>query len=75
VQGELVRRAKAGDQAAFETLVPPEFERLYGLAGLLLSDRSRAEDAVQEALLRAWRDLCRACATPTSSSPGCGGWW
>lgn len=57
VQEELVRRARDGDHGAFESLVRPEIERLYGLAGLLLSDRSRAEDAVQEALLKAWRDL------------------
>ncbi len=57
LQEELVRRAADGDHGAFEALVRPEFDRLYGLAGLLLSDRTRAEDAVQEALLRAWRDL------------------
>lgn len=50
-------RAKNGDRGAFESLVRPEIERLYGLAGLLVGDRSRAEDAVQEGLLRAWRDL------------------
>jgi RNA polymerase sigma-70 factor, ECF subfamily len=57
LQEELVRRAQTGDHDAFESLVRPEIDRLYGLAGLLLSDRSRAEDAVQEALIRAWRDL------------------
>ena len=50
-------RAKNGDHEAFDALVRPEIDRLYGLAGLLLSDRSRAEDAVQEGLLRAWKDL------------------
>jgi len=54
---ELVARARNGNHDAFEALVRPEIDRLYGLAGLLLRDRSRAEDAVQEALLRAWRDL------------------
>jgi RNA polymerase sigma-70 factor (ECF subfamily) len=57
LQEELVRRAKNGEHDAFESLVRPQIERLYGLAGLLLSDRGRAEDAVQEALLKAWRDL------------------
>jgi RNA polymerase sigma-70 factor (ECF subfamily) len=57
LQDELVRRAQGGDHGAFESLVRPQVDRLYGLAGLLLPDRSRAEDAVQEALLRAWRDL------------------
>jgi RNA polymerase sigma factor (sigma-70 family) len=59
LQDELVRRARDGDHAAFESLVRPEIERLYGLAGLLLTDRARAEDAVQDALLEAWRDLPR----------------
>lgn len=66
---ELVRRAKTGDHDAFESLVRPEIDRLYGLAGLLLSDRARAEDAVQEALLRAWRDL------PTLREAGRFGAW
>ncbi len=57
MQDELVRRAMDGDHDAFSALVRPEVDRLYGLAGLLLRDRARAEDAVQEALLRAWRDL------------------
>jgi RNA polymerase sigma-70 factor (ECF subfamily) len=30
---------------------------MYGLAGLLVGDHAIAEDAVQEALLRAWRNL------------------
>ncbi|MGH2380231.1 MAG: RNA polymerase sigma factor, partial [Candidatus Limnocylindria bacterium] len=59
LQDELVRQARNGDHDAFASLVRPEIDRLYGLAGLLLSDRTRAEDAVQEALLRAWRDLPR----------------
>ena len=64
-----MRRAKNGDHDAFESLVRPEFDRLYGLAGLLLSDRTRAEDAVQEALLKAWRDL------PTLRDPDRFGAW
>ncbi len=55
----LVERARAGDHDAFSRVVTPILDRLYGLAGLLLGDRGRAEDAVQEALLRAWRDLPR----------------
>jgi RNA polymerase sigma-70 factor (ECF subfamily) len=34
-----------------------ELDRAYRLAGLILGDRSDAEDATQEALLRAWRSL------------------
>lgn len=54
---ELVRRAKGGDHDAFTMIVDPQIDRFYGLAGLILRDRSQAEDAVQDALLRAWRDL------------------
>ena len=56
---DLVARAQHGDHEAFASLVRPHVERLHGLAGLLLRDATRAEDALQEALLRAWRDLPR----------------
>lgn len=56
---ELVRRAQDGDHEAFASLIRPQFDRLHGLAALLLRDPARAEDALQEALLRAWRDLPR----------------
>lgn len=56
---DLVERARAGDHDAFAALVTPEIGRLHGLAGLILRDPARAEDAVQEALLKAWRDLPR----------------
>ena len=59
MQTELVARAKRGDHDAFTSLVAPEIGRLHGLAGLILRDPTRAEDAVQEALLKAWRDLPR----------------
>lgn len=56
---DLVARAQQGDHDAFASLVRPHLDRLAGLAGLLLRDSARAEDALQEALLRAWRDLPR----------------
>ena len=59
VDRELVERAQQGDHDAFSALVRPEIPRLHGLAGLILRDPARAEDAVQEALLKAWRDLPR----------------
>ena len=34
-------------------------DRLYAIATLILRDRQRAEDAVQEALVHAWRELPR----------------
>ena len=45
---------------------------LYATATLVLHDRALAEDAVQEALIRAWRDTARDCATRrASAAPGC----
>lgn len=56
---EVIEGARAGDRQAFETLAASVIDRLYGAALLILHDRALAEDAVQEALLRAWRDLPR----------------
>src|SRR5215212_656618 len=54
---ELVEAAKAGDNDAFEVLVRQQVDRLYGAARLMLRDVDLAEDAVQQTLVRAWRDL------------------
>lgn len=53
----LVERAQHGDRDAFEALAVEAVDRLFSAAILILGDRSMAEDAVQEALLRAWRGL------------------
>jgi RNA polymerase sigma-70 factor (ECF subfamily) len=57
MQRELVDRAKRGDHDAFTRLVDGSVDRLYTLAYLILRDADRAQDAVQEALVSAWRDL------------------
>ena len=57
MQRELVERAQAGDHDAFSVLVRASFPRLYGVANLILRDSERAQDAVQEALVLAWRHL------------------
>ncbi len=54
---ELVDRAKGGDQDAFSRLVDGSVDRLCTVAYLILRDADRAQDAVQEALVSAWRDL------------------
>jgi RNA polymerase sigma-70 factor (ECF subfamily) len=59
MQRELVERAMHGDHDAFARLVAVAMGRLYGLAGLILRNPALAEDAVQNALVRAWRDLPR----------------
>ena len=54
---ELVERAQRGDHQAFEALANAAYHRLYAIARRILRDGYAAEDAVQECLVRAWRDL------------------
>jgi RNA polymerase sigma-70 factor (ECF subfamily) len=56
-QRGLVERARAGDHDAFTVLLDASIARLDTAARLILRDRELARDAVQEALIRAWRDL------------------
>ncbi|MGH2465638.1 MAG: RNA polymerase sigma factor [Candidatus Limnocylindrales bacterium] len=44
-------------EARFRSLVAGELDRAYRLAGLLMGNAADAEDATQEALLRAWSSL------------------
>jgi RNA polymerase sigma factor (sigma-70 family) len=57
VRRELVERARSGDRAAFATLAAESIARLFNIAQLMLRDRDLADDAVQETLVLAWRDL------------------
>jgi RNA polymerase sigma-70 factor (ECF subfamily) len=57
MQRELVRRAIDGDREAFADLVRSSASRQYALATLILRDGDRAQDAVQEALVSAWKGL------------------
>jgi RNA polymerase sigma-70 factor (ECF subfamily) len=57
MQRELVDRARSGDTDAFTDLARAAMDRLYAIAYLILRDGDRAQDAVQEALVSAWRDL------------------
>lgn len=54
---ELIRRAKSGDRFAFDQIVGPLIDQAFRLAFGMLHDREAAEDAAQEAALRAWRKL------------------
>ena len=56
-QRRYVERAARGDHDAFAALVDVAIPRLDAAARLILRDRELARDAVQEALIRAWRDL------------------
>jgi RNA polymerase sigma-70 factor (ECF subfamily) len=53
----LVRRAQAGDAEAFGALVTAHQQFVYNLAWRALGDAREAEDAAQEAMLRAWLAL------------------
>jgi RNA polymerase sigma-70 factor (ECF subfamily) len=56
-QRDRVEQAKRGDHEAFADLVDTRLARLDAAARLILRDPELARDAVQEALIRAWRDL------------------
>jgi RNA polymerase sigma-70 factor (ECF subfamily) len=56
-RSELVRRARDGDRDAYDILLTEVIDHLYRIARLILRDFDSAEDAVQEALVRCWRDL------------------
>jgi RNA polymerase sigma-70 factor, ECF subfamily len=57
VTTELVERAQRGDHEAFDALATAAYHRLYAIARRILRDGYAAEDVVQDALIRAWRDL------------------
>jgi RNA polymerase sigma-70 factor (ECF subfamily) len=56
-RSELVRLARDGDREAFDILLTSAIDNLYRIARLILRDFDTAEDAVQETLVRCWRDL------------------
>jgi RNA polymerase sigma-70 factor, ECF subfamily len=53
----LVERARSGDDVAFSDLVGQTGDRSFAVAYRILRDVERAQDAVQQAYLLAWRDL------------------
>jgi RNA polymerase sigma-70 factor (ECF subfamily) len=54
---ELVERARAGEEFAFRTIMERHNRRLYRVARSVLRDDIEAEDAVQEAYMRAFAAL------------------
>ena len=53
----LVRRAQTGDLTAFEALYRNHVGAVFAVCLRMLTDRSAAEDATQEAFARAWEKL------------------
>ena len=56
---ELVSHAQRGDGGAFAALVRPHEEIAFRLAYVITGSAAEAEDATQDALLKAWRALGR----------------
>jgi RNA polymerase sigma-70 factor (ECF subfamily) len=57
VDRELVIAAQRGDQVAFVDLLRGRVDRLFAIARRIIRPVDRAEDALQDALVIAWRDL------------------
>ena len=55
----LVRRAAAGEIAAFDTLLVARMDRCYRIAWSILANDADAADATQDAFVAAWRELPR----------------
>ena len=53
----LARLARSGDELAFDALVGPLIDPAFKFAVVFLHDPVEAEDAVQEACLKAWKNL------------------
>ena len=56
---DLVDLASHGDREAFGVLARVHGDRLYAIAHRILREVDRSEDAVQQALVIAWRELPR----------------
>ena len=53
----MIRKAAAGDRMAFRELVLENSHAMFRLAWRMTSDESAAEDVVQEAFIKAWRNI------------------
>lgn len=58
-EGELVARAKAGDERAFEMLVRMHAPRVFQIAGRFFRDAAQVEEAAQQVFVRAYFQLGR----------------
>jgi RNA polymerase sigma-70 factor (ECF subfamily) len=56
---ELIRRARDGDQGAFESLVAMHGDRVYGALRRFGLNAAEADEVAQEVFVRAWRGLAR----------------
>jgi RNA polymerase sigma-70 factor (ECF subfamily) len=57
IADDLVRRAQAGEEAAFEALYRAHAGRVFALCLRLSGDRTRAAELVQDVFVRCWEKL------------------
>lgn len=58
-EADLLDWARAGDEEAFRRLIEPQRDVLYSVCYRIVGNQADAQDAVQAALLSAWRNLDR----------------
>ena len=56
---EVYRAAIHGDREAFEMIIRTQSRPMFAIAYGILQNREEAEDAVQDALVKAWKSLWR----------------
>jgi RNA polymerase sigma-70 factor (ECF subfamily) len=66
---QVLSRALEGDSDSFTRLIEPLLDPAYRLAAVMLADRTSAEDAVQEAAVKAWRKLRQFRGDATALRP------
>src|SRR5438067_10766088 len=66
---QVLARAVEGDADSFSRLLEPLLDQAYRLAAVMLNDRSSAEDAVQEAAIKAWRKVKQLRGDASSLRP------
>jgi len=68
VHRALVERARVGDREAFDALARMVADQCMAITFRILRDADRADDAVQAALISAWRQL-RTLKNPDAFEP------
>ncbi|MEL4317945.1 sigma-70 family RNA polymerase sigma factor [Leifsonia sp. YIM 134122] len=58
-EAPLLDRARTGDKRAFDELLRPHRDRLWGICVRVTRNRADAEDAVQNAMINIWGGLTR----------------